>query len=251
MVGMPKRLHQVVVIERGVQSDTERVLDQYKRVFSLGGEQSPMKGLVRTYEPRQDDGVRHPSQSQKVQIKASDLVPEIRRVLTSLFDVKYTREYWNGQARANLVVDGETILTDVPTTFFLFLEAEVAKIRSGLIARFPVLDPAEDWHHDPARGIWVTEPRVTESTAKVPQVQLLAPATREHPAQVRPYDTDMVVGEWTTTKLSGQLPADEVQGMFDRCSKLLIAIKQARELANSIEVQDKDASPVLAYIFGE
>lgn len=219
-------------------------------MFALGGDQNPMKGLVRTYQPLREGGVQHPPQSQKVQVKASDLIPEIKQALATWFGVKYTREFWNTKATADLVVDGETILTGVPTTFFLFLEAQVAAIRSGLIARFPTLDPAEDWHHDPARGIWVTEPRVTESTAKVPQVQLLAPATKEHPAQVRPYDTDEKVGEWTSTKLSGQLPADDVSAMFDRCSKLLVAIKQAREQANSIEVEDKDASPVLDWIFG-
>lgn len=247
---MTKRLHQVVVIERGVQSDTERVLDTYKRLFALGGEQNPMRGLVRTYEPLRDGGVRHPDQSQKVQIRGSDILPEIKEALVKLFDVKLTREYWNTQARADLVVDGETVLSNVPTTFFLFLEAQVAEIRKGLVARFPVLDPAEDWHYDTARGIWATEPKVTESTSKVPQVQVLYQATKEHAAQVRAWDSDEKVGEWTTVKTSGQFPADEVKGMYDRCSKLLVAIKQAREAANSIEVEDRDASPVIDYIFG-
>jgi hypothetical protein len=251
MVGMAKRLHQVVTIERTVQSDTERVLDQHQRIFGLGGEQNPMKGLIRTYEPTVDGGVRHPPQSQKVQVKASDMIPEIKTALVNLFNVKFTREYGNTRARADLVVGGVTLLTDVPTTYFLFLEDQVAKIRANIIARFPILDPSEEWHWDTARGIWVTEPRVTESTAKVPQTHVLYDATPQHPAQVRPWETDMKVGEWTTVKLSGQLPADQAQGMYDRCSKLLVALKQAREQANSIEVEDKDAYPVLDYIFGE
>lgn len=250
MLGMAKRLHQIVVIERGIQADTERVLDECKRIFTLGGDQNPLRGLVRTYEPLRDDGVRHPDQSQKVQIRASDLISEITRVLTALFDVKYTREYWNTQATADLTVDGQTLLTGVPATYFLFLEAQVTEIRKTLIARFPVLDPAQDWHYDPARSVYVTEPKVTESTAKVPQVQVLYPATKEHAAQVRAWDSDEKVGEWTTVQTSGQLPADDVRAMYDRCSRLLIAVKQAREAANSIEVQDKDASPVLGYIFG-
>jgi hypothetical protein len=250
MLGMAKRLHQVVVTEQGIQSDTERVLDQYRRLFSLGGEQNPMRGLVRTYQPLREDGVRHPAQSQKVQVKASELIPEIKKALTSLFNVKFTREYGNTQARADLVVDGQTLLTGVPTTFFLFLEREVNQIRSGLVARLPVLDPSEEWKWDKARGIWVTEPKVTESTAKVPQVQVLHAPTKEHPAQVRAYDTDEKVGEWTNVKLSGQLPADDVQAMYDRCSRLLVAIKQAREEANSIAVEDKEAAPVIDFIFG-
>lgn len=250
MLGMAKRLHQVVVTEQGIQSDTERVVDQYKRLFSLGGEQNPMKGLVRTYQPLRDGGVSHPAQSFKVQIRAADVIPEIKTALGKLFDVKFTREYWNTKAAADLVVDGETLLTGVPSTYFLFLEREVTKIRSGLVAQLPVLDPSEDWHWDPARGIWVTEPKVTESTAKVPQRHVLYDATKEHPAQVRAWDSDEKVGEWTNVKLSGQLPADDVKAMYDRCSKLLVAIKQARETANSIEIEEKDASPVLDYIFG-
>jgi len=251
MLGMAKRLHQVVVIERGVQADTERVLDDHKKVFVLGGDSNPMKGLVRTYAPTADGGVMHPPQSQKVQVKASDMIPGIKTALTALFNVKFTREYGNTRARGDLVVDGQTLLTDVPTTYFLFLEDQVGKIRANIVARFPVLDPAEDWRWDRARGIWVTEPKVTESTAKVPQTHVMYEATPQHPAQVRPWETDVKVGEWTTVKLSGQLPADQVQHMYDQCSKLLVAIKQARELANSIEVDEKDATPVIDYIFGE
>jgi hypothetical protein len=247
---MAKRLFQVVVIERGVQSDTERVLDTHKRLFSLGGEQNPMKGLVRTYQPTREGGITHPPQSYNVQVKASDLIPEIKQALANLFNVKYTREFGNTIAHADLVVDGEVLLSRVPTAYFLFLEAQVASIRANLVARFPTLDPAEDWHYDRARGIWVTEPKVTESTSKVPQVQVLHPPTKEHPAQVRAYETDLKVGEWTNVKLSGQLPADDVKAMYDRCSRLLIAIKQARETANSFEVEEKDATPVLDYIFG-
>jgi len=180
-----------------------------------------------------------------------DLNDIIKTALANLFNVKFAREYGNTRARADLVVGGVTLLTDVPTTYFLFLEDQVAKIRANIVARFPVLDPSEEWHWDTARGIWVTEPRVTESTAKVPQTHVLYEATPQHPAQVRPWETDMKVGEWTTVKLSGQLPADQAQGMYDRCSKLLVAIKQARELANSIEVEEKDATAVIDYIFGE
>jgi len=250
MLGMAKRLHHIVVIERGVEADTERVLDQHKRLFALGGAADPMKGLVRTYQPTREGGVPHPAESKKVQVKASEVIPAIKAALTVLFNVKYTREYGNTQARADLVVDGQTLLTDVPTTYFLFLEDRLRKLRADLIARLPVLDPAEEWHWDPARGIWATEPKVTESTAKVPQVQVLHPPTREHPAQVRAYDTDEKVGEWTNVKLSGQLPADDVQAMYDRCSMLIHAVKQAREQANMAEVQDRDATPVLDYLFG-
>src|SRR5438132_1009448 len=75
-------------------------------------------------------------------------------------------------------------------------------------------------------------------------------ATKEHPAQVEMYMEDVWVGTWTTTKLSGAIPAATRNAMLERVRKLLDAVKEAREEANLLQVQtQKLGDALLAYVF--
>ena len=64
------------------------------------------------------------------------------------------------------------------------------------------------------------------------------------------YMEDVTVGVWTTVKYSGAIPAAEKNAMLERVRKLQVAVKEAREEANSIEVEKKKIGDnVLGYIF--
>ena len=45
-------------------------------------------------------------------------------------------------------------------------------------------------------------------------------------------------GTWTLTKCSGAVPASRVSVLLDRIDTLAVAVKQAREEANSVDVTD-------------
>lgn len=49
------KLHQVLAIEKGTQTETLRRLTLATRGMGTTGEQSPLSGLSRTYEARDDD----------------------------------------------------------------------------------------------------------------------------------------------------------------------------------------------------
>jgi hypothetical protein len=188
-----------------------------------------------------------------VQITAPELLGLVTDTLTRLFDVSFTREYTNCYARADLVIDGQTLLEDVPSAYFLFLETQLTKLISEFIDHLPGLDPARDWHpNDPGQpaGVWTSSPRVTTRSKKVPQVQVLYPDTEHHPAQVRHWDADEVVGDWTRISLSGQLPPRVITEIRDRAMRLLAAVRSAREEANTEEVRDRAAGEtILGWVF--
>jgi hypothetical protein len=145
-------------------------------------------------------------------------------------------------------IGGTVLLPNVPAGYLLFLENQLTALR-GIVQRLPVLDPAEDWHWDGNKGVYVTEQTRKAREIRVPQVQVLYEATKEHPAQVRPYETAKPVGDWTTVKMSGALPADKVEEILDRITTLAEAVKYAREQANSIDVTDRKAgAAVFAYL---
>jgi hypothetical protein len=250
---MTTRLHQIIAIERGVASDAQRRLGEITHVMSVGGQQDPLTGISRTYRPRDADGVQLPDEFRKVQITAETLLAGVQDSLVRLFDLKFTREYANCSARADVVVGGTTLLTDVPAGYLLFLENQLSDLITRVIDKIPVLDPAEEWSTDKAlpRGVRKTPPRETTRSEIARQVQVLYEATPEHPAQVTPYETQQVVGYWSQVKMSGQLPVSDVQAMRDRATTVLEAVKFAREAANTMEVTDRAAgAAVLGYIFG-
>lgn len=253
---MATKLHQILAIERSAATDADRQIGLATRGIEQTGDQSPLTGISRTYEPRTEDGDQLPSQYQHVQLRVkSDVLPVIARAMTRFLDVKFTREEGGAQARADVKLrDGTLLLADVPVTYLLGLEEQLSKV-AAMIKKLPVLDPSEEWHWDAQRGCYATEPRKTVRAIRVPQVQIMSPAQvidgKAFDAQVRPYETEKPVGDWTTIKLSGALPFDEVQGMHDRAVEVLESVKMAREEANRIDVQDRRAGEALfGYIFG-
>lgn len=254
---MPKYLHQVIAIDRGIEADAKRQLEEIKRILAIGGKQDPLTGITRTHTSLNPERwPDQPEETRRVQVTVADLLAMARKSMIRLFDIKYTREAGNCVATADVRLDGEVILADVPLPYLLFLEARTLEL-IALIDRLPVLDPAEDWHdheQDPnlPRGWWASAPRETLSTTRAPEVQILYKATPEHPAQVRPYETDVTTGRWRQVKFSGQLPMRAREDLRDRAVKILEAIREAREQANTLQVDDRQAGDiVLGYILGD
>jgi hypothetical protein len=248
-------LHQIIALERGITVDAEQHVAKIRQVLAIGGDNDPLTGISRVYESKQgDEGDRLPPENRRVQLTVTELLGNARQHLTRLFDVKFTREYANTAARADIVVNGTTLVEDVPAGYLLFLETQLTQLITGLIDRLPALNPAEEWRNDdPAlpAGVWRTAPREKARPKKVPQVQVLYPATPEHPAQVRTYDQDVIEGYWTTVNFSGQLPAREIQAMRARATEVLQAVRYAREQANTLVVNDRKAGDaLLGYILG-
>jgi hypothetical protein len=240
------KLSQIIAVEKGVKSDaTRRLTDLHRDV------QKPalLSGISRTYQPRAEDGDRLPPESTKVQLTAGDVLTEVQAVMTRLFDVTLTKDAANTVARADVAVDGRPLLHDVPVTYLLFLEKQLTDIHT-FVAKLPVLDPSEEWSHDPARNCHVTAPVKTMRGKKIPRNHVLAEATKEHPAQVQVYMEDIPEGDWTTVKFSGALPASRVRVLLDRVTALQHAVKYAREEANATEITDRQAGEaVFGYLF--
>ena len=254
---MATKLHQIVAIERGVEAESQRELGQVKKILAIGGEQDPLTGTERVYETAVDGGEQFPPVSRRVQATVPDLLELTSKSLTRLFDVKYTREFANTYARADVVLDGETLLTDVPAGYLLFLETNIASLVKELVDKLPQLNPATTWDDDPAlpQGVRKAAPRKTHRAERVRQVQVLSPNQvidgKPFSGNFQPYETEKIVGYWTEIKTSGQLPARDVQEMHRRGMKLLEAVRFAREQANTAEVEDKEAGgKVLGYLFG-
>lgn len=240
------KLNQIIAVEKGVKSSAQSELTKQYQLLQKSG---LLTGLSRTYQPKDEEGEELPPEQTRVQVRADEVLRRVAEVMTRSFDVTATKEWANGQARADVEVNGRVLLADVPVTYLLFLEKRLVDIHT-LIGHLPLLDAAEEWTYDPSIDCYRTEPSRTLRTKKTPRNHVKAEATEHHPAQVEMYYEDVPVGTWTTVKFSGALPAARVNELRDRVEKLQAAVRQAREKANERDVVDvKPAKAVFDYLF--
>jgi hypothetical protein len=241
------KLNQIIAVEKSVKSGSLRELTDAHHGFQKA---ALLGGISRTYQPKDEDGEVLPPESTRVQVKAEGVLRGTATVLTRLFDVTATKDWANCVAKADIVVDGRTLLSDVPVSYLLFLEKQLTDLHT-FVKNLPLLDAAEDWSFDESADCWRTEQVRTIRTKKVPRNHVKAEATEKHPAQVEVYYEDIAVGYWNTVKFSGALPARRVNELLDRVEKLQHAVKFAREEANGLEVTDQRVGEVVfGYLFG-
>lgn len=237
-------LHQVVALEDSKKKKRDETLTlAYKIVQSVG----LFAGLHRSYASKDDEGEQLPSESQKVQQAVPDIVEATLPAVEDYWTLIRTRDDANCKAVADVIIGSATLLK-VPLSHLLFLEKQITDIIT-FINHWPTLDPAEKWTKE--GDMYVSDPKETTRTKKVPKAFVKAEATERHPAQVETFHEDILVGYWKTIKLSGAVSIVDKQAALERAQKVKDAIIKARQLANTIEVQpNTDDVQLLNYIFG-
>ena len=181
------RLNQIIAIEKGIKSRSFQELTDAHHSFKnphflLGFRAHIAQRMKRASSCR--------LKSTKVQIKSEEIIKQTVEILTRLFDVTATKDWANGQARADVVVDGNVLLSDVPVTYLLFLEKQLVDLHT-FVRKLPVLDASETWAFDASADCWATEAIQTVRTKKIPRNHVKAEATEHHPAQVEVYYEDV------------------------------------------------------------
>lgn len=239
------RLNQLIAVRKGVRSTASA------KLIRLNGDLQKavlLSGISRTYRKINDLDPDLPGESTRVQRMVGKGLLEMRDVMTRLFDVTAAVDWTNAVASADVVVDGQVLIAGAPVPFLLFLEKQIVEIRN-FVSNLPVLDPAEKWVWSDDAAAWAAGPATTTRTQKVMRNHVLAEATDKHPAQVQPYQEDVIVGYWDTMKFSGAVPASRRGELLDRITELSDGVKFAREQANMTEVHDPNpAAPLFTWL---
>lgn len=245
---MPK-LNQVNAILSARKGEAEKAVSE---VVKLLQKDQLFNGRERTYRPLDDvNGQKLPPESQKVQQRADLLIQQASAKWTELWDLVLTQDTGNQTARADVVVDGQPVLKQVPVTTLLFLDKQLAEVET-FVNRLPTPDPAEEWSHDPNSGLLKSPVSESLRTAKEPAVFVKYEATKEHPAQTEFFMKDVAVGTWRQVLYSGCIQADRKNAILARLKKLQDAVKLAREQANFTEVERQRAGEaLLGFVFGK
>ena len=229
------KLNQVIAIEKGVKGRAYSELTELNKVC-----QKPelFHGFSKQYEKKDDAGESLPPEAKKVQFKVEEILKKVSASMTELFDVCASKDWANMSAKANVQVDGETIIEAVPVTYLLFLEKQLTDLRT-FVSNLPELEEAENWRLDEASALYKTAPISTHRTKKVQTPIVLYNATKEHPAQTQMITDDVIAGYWKTEKHSGALPKARKKTIAEKVEALIKAVKFAREEANGTDADNK------------
>ena len=241
------RLNQRIAALKGIKSKAN---EQAIALHRASQKVPLLSGVERTYQPRDDEGDHLPGESQIVQINLERLLADLTRALRPALSEQLAVDRANRTASADVVIDQRTILADVPVTYLMYLEKQLTDWLT-VVDKLPTLDPSQVWYPDPVaeHGQYQTAPVQTVKTKKVPRNHVKAEATDRHPAQVEVYHEDIPIGDWTTIRRSGALPAARKAELKDRAVSLLVAVKHAREQANQVEAPAADdVADLLAFL---
>jgi len=206
------------------------------------------EGSRRTYTPKLENGDPLPAEAKPVLVQADTALAQAARALRTVFDLNALRDATNVNARADIVIDGKTLVRDVPAPHLLFLEKRCIAILE-LISAIPTLNPASTWLKNEGSGLFETAPEETLRTKKVTEFPIVAPATDKHPAQVKEITVDVTVGTWREVRLSGAVPAQRKAELMARAEQVQQAVKLARERANQTPVVELSSSALVDFIF--
>lgn len=137
---MPK-LNQIIAIANGKKAAATAAITEIYKVL-----QKPdlFGGFTRVYQPNDDEGEKLPSETKIVQQTVAANLRAAQEQLIELFDTIATQEVANCEAKADIVVNGQVLATQVPVSLMLFLEKQVDNIKA-LITKLPVLSTDTNW----------------------------------------------------------------------------------------------------------
>lgn len=246
------KLHELLAVEGNLENQSNKCRTELLATFDK------KKHLFQesrvTFTANTEGAQPVTEQQSDIQSTVAQELEWISGIAAKAIDASHYIDLANTQAKADVVdEDGTTILKDMPATSLLQLEKRLKEVHD-LVVGIPTLDPAKGFQLDKDRGVGIYRARevTKQRTKKTPKVITLAPATKEHPAQVQLIHEDLPVGEIREQEWSSMITPATKADVIDRCDMLLRAVKKARSKANEqeIEVKGKQIGKLLLdYVF--
>ncbi|HVT97833.1 MAG TPA: hypothetical protein VHE33_10015 [Acidobacteriaceae bacterium] len=243
-----KRVSALIAINGSLKEEADKARDQ---IAAVARQADFMDGFEKTWQPLTEPDNPHAppkrqGDSKRVRVTAEEVLSQLQRVMTAKWDTSLTLDTGNVGSVADVRVDGEVLLRNVPVGHLLYLARELDKI-GEIVTAIPVLANDKEWTADgtPAGIHRTARPVVQYSTDKEPYVLVLSPATAQHPQRDQVMTRDVQDGWYTTTAFSGALTFDRKARIIERVAKLQAAVKEAREEANTRQVEEQHEGDVI------
>lgn len=230
------KLHEVLAVETDLKATADKLLKETLSTF--GSKAGHFESSHVQFKADAENAPAEAPEFKPMVDRVRDKLLYTTKAVSKYFDSVMQKESTNQKAKADLVLDDETVLaTSVPATMLLGLEAKLKEVRA-IYEAAPTLAPGEDWQkaEDEGKGL---HKAISEKvrTSKQEEHQIIVPPTREHPAQVARQVKDIRVGKVVTTKTSSLFTPGEKSDVLARIDSLIRAAKKARMRANDTTVE--------------
>lgn len=230
-------MHQLLAVEKDLVGKANAILEETLRTFKDKAVEF-YTGRIKTYKPF-DDADRDllpPDTKELVDTVPAKLKYTFDAVADE-YDFLLQKEATNTTAKADLVVDGVTIGTNLPATFLLTLEKRLEKIRQ-VVLNAPTLPNGLKWVPDTQKGADIfklADPLVAYRTKKYSVPFVLAPATDKHAAQVQKEEKTETIGAYSEMQYDSRVTSAYKSQLLGQVDKLLLATRKAVRVANDVE----------------
>lgn len=246
------QLHEVLAVEPNLEEAFRKVVKEATDTFNKKPDHF-MEHLA-TVGFYDEERQREDTSEQKAMVTTVfDKLRYVAGHAAKYLDTYASKDTTNQVAKADLVVDGETIGTGLPATLLLALESKLKAMRDMYDA-IPTLQPGIVWEPDVEKGehIYVQkEPTRRFRTEKVLRYKVMVEPTKEHPAQVEKWHADVPIADVTQHNWSGMITPGQKSALLGRLDNLLRQVKKARQRANTTPVVKQPIGKALFdYIHG-
>jgi hypothetical protein len=249
---MPKtKLHELLAVMADTTNAAQAIQEETKTTFSKKPER--FRGGVKTvtFLDVARSGENSVTETALVDTVDSKLEYSFM-TLGRHYDALLQLEEANQRAKADLVVDGQTLMQGAPAQFLLGMESRLKSLREVVLAA-PTIEPGIKWEADVTAGghVFVADMAPNFKTEKTVKHKVLYDATDKHPAQIEKWNEDVPVARIETRNISGMLTPLRKSEILGRLDRLLAAVKQARQRATTVEVENLHiAKGMFAYVMG-
>jgi|WetSurSiteA1Bulk_404760.scaffolds.fasta_scaffold52680_2 hypothetical protein len=234
------KMHELLAVEKDIVGRANAIIEETLKTFKDKAVEF-YTGRVKTYKPfdEADKDLLPVEQKELVDTVPAKLKYTFEKVAEE-YDWLLQKEATNQSARADLVVDGVTLGSNLPATFLLTLEHRLEKIRQ-LILNAPTLPNGLKWTEDSQKGADVfklAEELITYRTRKISVPFVLSPATDKHPAQVQKEERTETIGSYREMQWDSRVTSHTKSILLERVDKMLVAVRKAVRKANDVEASD-------------
>lgn len=247
------KLHELLAVEGDREQVAKHVQSEAMETFSKRHDHFIGHTKTTTFfdENRQQENTR---EEKALVTTVDDKLSHVRKHVSAYLDVFGQKEWSNTGAKADLIVDGHVLLSNVPATLLLGLESRLKTLRA-VYQNIPTLAPGVPWELDTSQGSGVFVNPTADArfkTEKQLKWEVMVPATDKHPAQVEKWAADVPIARVEQQNWSGMWTPAKKAAVLARIDNLVGAVKQARQRANEAEVIGQKISDVLfTYIASE
>ncbi len=239
-------LHELLAVEADLRSDKDKERDSTIRSFTsnpaafLGA----IKNLFMFDENRsgEEQEIR-----QEIACTVEECIKTVDQKFGRYWDLRLQKETANQEAKADVIVNGKIIFSDLPVTFILNMEEELRQLKK-VYQCLPTLKPGVEWITDAqkGRGIYKAEhPTETAKTEKKLEYKVIVQATDKFPAQYESTTVDRPIGKYVTENWSGMISDADKAVLLLRVDTLLQAFKKARQRANCNKTEPMEVARAL------